>query len=71
MRKLRQEFSKGVRQEKSVAPQPFCQEPASLSGGILAWPRPGLARRAARAHEAKLRLRPGVVGRFGSDARAS
>jgi hypothetical protein len=57
MRKLRQEFRQGFQQglqqqlsqaprrEKILAPPPFCQEIAPLSGGISDWPRPGLARR--------------------------
>jgi hypothetical protein len=58
MRKLRQEFrervqqqgsqqqfSSAARREKILAPPAFCQEAATLSGGISKWPRPGLARR--------------------------
>jgi len=56
MRKLRQEFSQSEPREKILAPQPFCQDPASLSVGILSWPRPGVARR-NRQTGASLRLR--------------
>jgi hypothetical protein len=58
MRKLRQEFQQGIRQqsfqqefstvarrEKILAPPSFCQDAASLSGGISKWPRPGVSRR--------------------------
>ncbi|MEK8091966.1 hypothetical protein WOC76_05435 [Methylocystis sp. IM3] len=57
MRKLHQEFSQSERREKILAPQPFCQVPASLSGGISSWPRPGLARRRDRQTCASRRLR--------------
>ncbi|MGJ0507370.1 MAG: hypothetical protein ACR652_09575 [Methylocystis sp.] len=57
MSKLRQEFCQNARREKSLAPQPFCQVPASLSVGILNLPRPGVARRHGRQTVATLRLR--------------
>ncbi|PPD44743.1 MAG: hypothetical protein CTY15_05925 [Methylocystis sp.] len=60
MRKLRQEFSQDTRREKVLALQPFCQEPAALSGGILSWPRPGLSQRLVRQNEANRRSRVAV-----------
>ncbi|QGM97817.1 hypothetical protein F7D14_10290 [Methylocystis parvus] len=57
MRKLRQEFSQSAQREKILAPRPFCQEPASLSVGILNWPRPGVARR-DRSSDLRLRRQP-------------
>ncbi|AZG78619.1 hypothetical protein C5688_06295 [Methylocystis sp. MitZ-2018] len=42
---FQQGFSTAARREKILAPPSFCQDPASLSGGISNWPRPGVARR--------------------------
>ncbi|MBM3577062.1 MAG: hypothetical protein FJX40_05220 [Alphaproteobacteria bacterium] len=42
---FQQQFSSASRREKILAPPSFCQEAASLSGGISKWPRPGVARR--------------------------
>ncbi|GLI91923.1 hypothetical protein [Methylocystis echinoides] len=61
MSRLRQEFCENARREKILAPQPFCQVPASLSVGILGWPRPGLSRRRDRQPDAALRLRRETV----------
>jgi hypothetical protein len=57
MSKLRQEFCQSAGVQKILAPQPFCQVPASLSVGILTLPRPGVARRRDRQNDASLRLR--------------
>ncbi len=46
-----------MRREKILALQPFCQEAAALSGGILSWPRPGVAGRASRDKEQVSRRR--------------
>jgi hypothetical protein len=64
MRKLRQEFSQDMRREKILAPPSFCQEPAEMSGGILNWPRPGVARRALSESEMGLRRRRPAVSRY-------
>jgi hypothetical protein len=45
MRKLHQEFGQKAPVIAITAPRPFCQETQGLSGGILNWPRPGIARR--------------------------
>ncbi len=50
MRKLRQEFSDKLQSGVIPTPRPFCQDKTPLSGGILSWPRPGIARGASASH---------------------
>ncbi|MFM8860667.1 MAG: hypothetical protein ACKOEW_11385, partial [Methylocystis sp.] len=53
MRKLRQEFSDKMKSSVIPTPRPFCQDKTPLSGGILSWPRPGIARGAFASHRAR------------------
>ncbi|MFM8859230.1 MAG: hypothetical protein ACKOEW_03920 [Methylocystis sp.] len=47
MRKLRQEFSGKLYSSVIPTPRPFCQDKTPASGGIMNWPRPGIARGAS------------------------
>ena len=53
-----------MRREKILAPPSFCQVAAEMSGGILSWPRPGVARRVRAEGEAELRRRRTAVLRY-------
>ncbi|NBS35587.1 MAG: hypothetical protein EBS82_07135 [Methylocystaceae bacterium] len=53
MRKLRQEFSDKSHSGVIPTPRPFCQDKTPLSGGILSWPRPGIARGASASHRTR------------------